>query len=532
MSPLAPLEAAAALSGDIRLQWERRSLTLLRAELCNADAVDAWSQASRALDGIMAKVHNFGARVEEVTPGGLVAVFGLDPAEDAVRRAAHAAMAIHKEVQRARASNGGGPEVTIGLHVAPLLIGWAGGRIEIDASAKRAQWPVLDRLLHSRGPGDTIASGAAMPFLERRFELSRMEAQEGQEAVYRLTGQERRGLGLWGAMTGFVGREEELDVLRSRLRLAEEGHGQVMTVVGDAGVGKSRLIYELAPAQRLPGWRVLEGAAVSYGKAMSYLPVITILKSYVGIQDADDARAIGEKVTKKLLTLDASLEPTLPAVLQLLDVPVEDKTWRSLEPAERRQRTLEAVKRVLLREAREGPLLLIFEDLHWIDTETQAVLDVFVEALGTARVVLLVSYRPGYQHTWSAKTSYTALRLDVLSAEQAREFLDTLLGTDPGLAPLKQLLVKRGNPFFLEETVRTLVERARWKGRGAGIDSHTRFPRFRSRRRSRRCWPRASTGSRRRTGACYRLPPSSAGVCRSHCCTRSRRSTPRPCGKD
>jgi tetratricopeptide (TPR) repeat protein len=228
--------------------------------------------------------------------------------------------------------------------------------------------------------------------------------------------------------------------------------------VGEAGVGKSRLVYELTHSHRMQGWLVLESASVSYGKATSYLPVIDLLKGYFKIQDRDDLREIREKVMGKLLTLDRALEPTLPALLALLDVPTDDTAWQTLDPTTRRQQTLDAVKRLLLREAREQALLLIFEDLHWIDSETQALLDGLVESLGSARLLLLVNYRAEYQHAWGSKTSYSQMRLDALPAESAGELLDALLGDDPGLGPLKQLLVKRGNPFFLEETVRTLVE--------------------------------------------------------------------------
>ena len=268
----------------------------------------------------------------------------------------------------------------------------------------------------------------------------------------RLQAAARRGL------TRFVGRDAELEQLRRAQQLAGDGHGQVAAIVGEAGVGKSRLVYEFTHSHRLQGWLVLESASVSYGKATSYLPVIDLLKGYFKIQDRDDLREIREKVTGKLLTLDRALEPTLPALLALLDVPVDDAAWQALDPGQRRQRTLDAVKRLLLREAREQPLLLIFEDLHWIDGETQALLDGLVESLGSARLLLLVNYRPEYQHAWGSKTSYSQMRLDALPAESAGELLDALLGDDPGLAPLKQLLVKRGNPFFLEETVRTLVE--------------------------------------------------------------------------
>jgi hypothetical protein len=209
----------------------------------------------------------------------------------------------------------------------------------------------------------------------------------------RLQAATRRGL------TRFVGRDAELEQLRRAQQLAGNGHGQVAAIVGEAGVGKSRLVYEFTHSHRIHGWLTLESASVSYGKATSYLPVIDLLKGYFKIQDRDD-----------------------------------------------------------LREARERPLLVIFEDLHWIDGETQALLDGLVESLGSARLLLLVNYRPGYQHPWSSRTYYSQLRLDALPVESTGELLEALLGDDPGLGPLKQLLVKRGNPFFLEETIRTLVE--------------------------------------------------------------------------
>jgi transcriptional regulator with AAA-type ATPase domain/tetratricopeptide (TPR) repeat protein len=454
-SPRPAEPAAGPLAPTAGLQWEQRSITLLRADLSHVESVDAWSRSGRALEGFIAKVQSFGGRVEEVAPTGLVAAFGIDPAEDAPRRAAHAAMAMQKSAQRARESSDGMPGVTIGLHVAALLIGRLGTRIEIDAGAKRAQWPVLDQLLEGRAPGETVASAAAASFLERRFELAPVD---GQGPAYRFTGQESRGLGLWGAMTRFVGRREELELLRSRMRMAGEGHGQVVAIVGEAGVGKSRVIYEFARAQRPEGWRVLEGTAVSYGRTMSYLPVIDLLKGYFSIEDRDDPREIREKITGRLLTLDAALQPTLPAVLALLDVPTDERAWQTLDPPQRRQRMLDAVRRLLLQEAREQPMLLIFEDLHWIDGETQALLDGLVATLGSSRLLLLVSYRPEYQHPWGSKTSYSQIRLDALPVERAGELLDALLGEDPSLAPVKQLLVKRGNPFFLEETVRTLAE--------------------------------------------------------------------------
>ena len=177
-------------------------------------------------------------------------------------------------------------------------------------------------------------------------------------------------------------------------------------------------------------------------------------------QTSDEPRTVRAKVTGQVLTLDETLQEAIPALLSLLDALPEDSPFLTLDPPQRRQRTLEALKRVLLRESQVQPLLLVFEDLHWIDTETQALLDRLVESVPTARLLLLVNYRPEYQHGWSSKTSYTQLRLDPLSPVSADELLQALLGDDPSLVPLKRLLIARteGNPFFLEESVRTLVE--------------------------------------------------------------------------
>ena len=269
-------------------------------------------------------------------------------------------------------------------------------------------------------------------------------------------------------LTRFVGRDAEVEHLRRVLGQAGAGRGQVVAIVGEAGVGKSRLTYEFTHSHRVQDWLILEASSVSYGKATSYLPVIDLLKGYFKIGDRDDHREMRAKVLGRVLGLDRALEPLLPPLLALLDVPVEDAEWQNLDPPQRRQRTLDAVKRLLLRESQGQPLLVVFEDLHWIDGETQALLDSLVESLGSARLLLLVNYRPEYEHRWASKTAYSQLRLDTLPAESAAELLAALLGPDPGLAPLTQMLVKRGNPFFLEETVRTLVETGALAGaRGA-----------------------------------------------------------------
>src|SRR3989454_734970 len=261
-------------------------------------------------------------------------------------------------------------------------------------------------------------------------------------------------------LTRFVGRQTELEALSHALERAAQGHGEVVALVGEPGVGKSRLVWEFTHSHRTLGWLILESGAVSYGKATAYRPLIDLLKAYFQIEDRDDGRRIREKITGKLLTLDKTLESTLPGFLGLLDAPTDDPEWQGLHPPQRRQRTLDACKRLVLRESQVQPLLLVFEDLHWIDTETQAFLDSVIESLPTARLLLLVNYRPEYQQRWATKTYYAQLRIDPLPPESAEELLHVLLGDDPALQPFKRLLIERteGNPFFLEESVRTLID--------------------------------------------------------------------------
>ena len=352
--------------------------------------------------------------------------------------------------------------------------------------------------------------------------------------VYELTGAGTARTRLQAAalrgLTRFVGRDAEVEQLRRVLGQAGAGRGQVVAIVGEAGVGKSRLVYEFTHSHRVQEWLVLEAPSVSYGKASSYLPVIGLLKSYFRIGDRDDHREMREKVTGKIFTLDESLRPILPPLLALLDVPVGEDAWISLDPPQRRQRTLHAVKRLLLRESEMQPMLIVFEDLHWVDGETQALLDSVVESLSSARLLLLVNYRPEYEHRWGSKSAYSQLGLDGLPAESAAELLASLLGPDPGLIPLTEMLVKRGNPFFLEETVRTLVETGVLVGeRGAyrltrPVDALQVPP------QCRRSWRRGSTGCRRMRSSSCRRPRRSARTCPSGSWRRSRSNQSRRCG--
>jgi predicted ATPase len=268
-------------------------------------------------------------------------------------------------------------------------------------------------------------------------------------------------------LTKFVGREREIEALRHAAEQAKAGRGQIVAAMAEPGLGKSRLFYEFKATSQ-SGWMVLEAFSVSHGKASAYLPVIDLLRNYFDIAVADDERKRREKVTGRVLALDQSLEDTLPYLFSLLGIVEGDDPLAQMDGQIRKRRTLEAIKGILLRESLKQPLMVIFEDLHWIDEQTQELLNLLADSIGTAKLLLLVNYLPEYSHQWNSKTYYTQLRLDPLGKESAEEMLLTLLGGGKDLLPLKRLIIERteGTPFFMEEIVQALFEDGVLQGNG------------------------------------------------------------------
>jgi tetratricopeptide (TPR) repeat protein len=376
---------------------------------------------------------------------------------------------MRRLTEELRRAHGVTVEVRVGLNSGEVVVRAIGSDLHMDYTAVGQTTHLAARMEQLASPGTTLLTADTLRQAEGYIEVRPLGAMPVKGLptpveAYELTGAGPRRSRLSAAaargLTRFVGRDAELEQLREALARVAQGHGQVVAIVGEPGVGKSRLVWEVTHSHRTHGWLSLEAASVSYGKATPYLPLVGLLRGYFQVGDRDEPRAIREKVTGKLLTLDRALEPALPALLALLDVPVEDRRWEALDPPARRQRTIEALRRLLLRESQVQPLLVVFEDLHWIDAETQAVLDRLVDSLPTARLLLLVNYRPEYRHGWGGKTYYRQLRLDPLAPESATALLGTLLGGDPGLEPLKRHLLVRteGNPLFLEESVRSLVD--------------------------------------------------------------------------
>jgi predicted ATPase/class 3 adenylate cyclase len=463
------------------LEGERKQVTVLFADmkgsmelLADRDPEEARKILDPVLEQMMEAVHRYEGTVNQVMGDGIMALFGAPLAhEDHAVRACYAALRMQESAKRyaegVRRTEGIPIQIRVGLNSGDVVVRTIGSDLRMDYTAVGQTSHLAARMEQVATPGSILMTVATLQFAEGYVQVKpigpvNVKGLSEPLEVYEITGagpaRSRLGVAAARGLTRFVGRDAEVEQLRKTIERAQKGQGQVVGVVGEPGVGKSRLFYEFTRSHRTHGWIVLESGSVSYGKATPYLPLIDLLKAYFKIHDRDDQREIRERVTGKILTLDRALEPMLPPFLTLLDALLDDQQWQLLDPSQRRQQTLEAVKRLLLRESQVQPLVLVFEDLHWIDSETQAVLDSLIESLPTTHILMLVNYRPEYHHAWGSKTYYSQLRLDPLPPESAGELLQALLGDDPRLGALKQLLISRteGNPFFLEESVRTLLE--------------------------------------------------------------------------
>ena len=467
------------INSKAALEGERKQVTVLFADvkgsmelLADRDPEEARKIVDPVLELMIEAVHRYEGTVNQVLGDGIMALFGAPLAhEDHAIRACYAALRmqdlLRSHAEPARRTHGVEVLIRVGLNSGEVLVRSLGSDLRMDYTAVGHTTHLAARMEQLAPPGTIRLTAETVRLAEgyvevRSFGPVPVKGLSEPIEVFELTGagaaRSRLQARAIRGFTRFVGRDVEIESLRRLLAHAQAGRGQVVAIVGEAGVGKSRLIHELTGSHRIQEWLVLMTSCVSYGKASSYLPLIDLLQGYFKIGNRDDHREMRDKVMGRVLGLDRALESTLPALLALLDVPVEDTSWQNLDPPQRRHRTLDAVKRLLLRESQVQPLLLVFEDLHWVDEETQALLDSLVESAASSRLLLLVNYRPEYDHRWARKTAYSQLRLDSLPAESAADLLAALLGPDPGLAPLTQMLVRRGNPFFLEETVQTLAE--------------------------------------------------------------------------
>ncbi len=469
------------LGARASLEGERKQVTVLFADIKgslalieHADPEDAQRILDAALSVMMDGVHRYEGTVNRVLGDGVMALFGAPIAhEDHAVRACFAALAIQRAMQtqadQSRAMHGLEVSVRIGLNSGEVLVRAIGNDLSMDYDAIGPTVHLASRMEQLASPGTVRLTAATARLAEGFLDLRALGQVPVKGLSHPVEAFDLVGVGaartrLQAAagrgLTPFVGRQGELATLERTRELVAAGQGQIVALVGDPGVGKSRLFHELTRGSGMRPWLLLEGTSVSSGRAGAWAPVVDLLKTYLDIPPGEGRRRRTEKVLGKILMLDEGLKPIVPALLALLDLPVDDAAWQALDPPQRRRRTLDGLKTLLVRESQRQPLALVLEDLHWIDGETQALLDGLVESLPTCRILLLVNYRPEYRHGWGSRAHYTQLRIDPLAATGAEELLSSLLGDAPGLAQLRQRLLaaSEGNPLFLEESVRNLVD--------------------------------------------------------------------------
>ncbi len=463
------------------LEGERKQVTVLFADmkgslelLADRDPEDARRMLDPVLGVMMEAVHRYEGTVNQVLGDGVMAIFGAPVAhENHAVRAAYAALRMHAEVHRLardlRRAEGVDVQIRVGLNSGEVVVRAIDKDLHMEYSAVGQTTYLAGQMERLARPGSTLLAPETQRLTEGYLAVTGLgpvpiKGITEPVEVYELTGtgpaRHRLQAAVARGLTRFVGREAEVARLREAFARSAAGEGRLVALVGEPGVGKSRVIREFVEGPWVEGALVLEARPVVHRKTPSWMPVMDALRRYCEIDRLDEERIIREKITGRLLALDRALAPALPALFALADLEPEDGAWRALDPPQRRRRIQEAVREVLLAESRRQPVVFVVEDLQRIDEETRALLDNLVDRLQGVRLLILVAYRPEYQHQWGSKPGYAQIRIDPLPPVTARALLESMLGSDPGLAALKTVLVERtdGNPLFLEESVRALVE--------------------------------------------------------------------------
>ncbi|RPH41218.1 MAG: adenylate/guanylate cyclase domain-containing protein [Desulfobulbaceae bacterium] len=469
------------LTSRSAIEGERKIVTILFADVAGSTAIFEKMDPEvvhEIMDGcfriILDNIHHYEGSVNQFRGDGVMALFGAPIAhEDHAQRACHAALAIQKALgpyrQKLQQSRGIDFAMRIGLHSGPVVVAAIGDDLRMDYTAQGDTANLAARMEFSAEPGNILAS-------QHTYKLSRDFFVYGPEELFQIKGkaemipayrliqaaevQTRLGASNARGLTRFVGRGRELDTLNEVFATVQSGEGQVVGIVGEAGVGKSRLLLEfrkgLAPGEAT----FLEGHCLHYGGAMPYLPVLDVIRSFIGIKEGETEQAIQGKLRQRIIALDANLLHVVPPILELLSIEIEDETFAGIEPQQKRKMTFEAIRDLLIRASQDQPLILVVEDLHWIDRTTQELLEYMIHWLPRNKILLILLYRPEYTHPWGSKSYYRMIGLNQLSSSCSADLVDAILEGGDVVPELRELILSRtsGNPLFMEELTRSLLE--------------------------------------------------------------------------
>ncbi len=469
------------LSTRNSIEGERKRVTVLFADVVNYTSfserleLEAVHQIMEGCFRILTdEIHRCEGTIDKFTGDGVMALFGAPLAhEDHARRACFAALSIQRRIReygkKMERELGVDFKMRLGLNSGEVIVGTIGDDLTMDYTAIGNTTNLASRMETMAEPGKVLVSGNTHRLARDYFEFASLgkltvkgkeKPQEAYELIRAGEVETRIEASAARGLTQFVGRGKDLEVLREAAGKARSGSGQVVGIVGEAGVGKSRLILELRKAISRDEYTCLQGLCLHYGRSMPYLPILDILKSYFKIEEEDREYMVKRKVREGLSRLHEKLLGHLPSFHELLSVQVEDERYLQLDPQQRRQRAFEAIRDLLIRLSQDKPLLLIVEDLHWIDKTSQEFLDDLIGRLATTRILLLLLYRPEYTHTWGSKSYYTQISLDQLSARNSADLVQAILEEGEVVPELRDVILGRagGNPLFVEELTHSLLE--------------------------------------------------------------------------
>jgi len=463
------------------IEGEHKLVTVFFADVANFTSISEKldpEEVHQIMDGafkiLMDEIHKYEGTINQFTGDGVMALFGAPVAhEDHAQRACYAALSIQNAMrdygERIKKDTGVDFKVRIGLNSGPVIVGSIGDDLRMDYTAVGDTTNLASRMESSANPGYVLVSKNTHRLARDFFEFETPEKievkgkEEPQEAHKLLRTSEvdtRFKASVAKGLTRFVGRINSMPALLEAYEKAKSGSGQVVGIVGEAGVGKSRLHLEFRNRTIQDQYTYLEGRCLHYGGSMAYLPILDILKSYFEFKEGDREYIIKKKIKDKILLLDQNLEYTLPSFQDLLSLKVDDEEYLKLQPQVKREKTFEAIRNLFSRESQDKPLILVVEDHHWIDKTSEEFLDYLIEWLANAHIMLILLYRPEYTHQWGSKSYYSKIGLTQLTTQSSAELVQAMLEDGEVVPELKELVLSRagGNPLFMEELTGSLLE--------------------------------------------------------------------------
>lgn len=469
------------LTSRSAIAGERKTVTILFADVVGSTAIFEKLDPEvvhEVMDGcfriILDEVHRFEGSVNQFRGDGVMALFGAPIAhEDHAQRACHAALSIQKSLapysEKLKQRYGLNFAMRLGLHSGPVVVAAIGDDLRMDYTAQGDTANLAKRMESSAKPVGVLVSDHTFRLARDFFsfappEILRLKGKSEPFVAYRLLQATRIHTRIAAStvrgLTRFVGRDRELAELKDAFDKVRSGEGQIVSLVGEAGVGKSRLLLEFRKSIPKKEKIYLEGQCLHYGETMPYLPVLDLIRSFIGIKEGETEQTTLIRLQKRIMGLGKNLAHVIPPLQELLSITVQDETFTGLEPKQKQRQIFDAIRDLLIRGSNDMPLILALEDLHWIDRTTQELLDYLVNWLPRTRILLLLLYRPEYSHPWGSKSYYRMIGVNKLTTPHSEILVGDLLQGGEMAPELRELILSRasGNPLFLEELTQTLLE--------------------------------------------------------------------------